>query len=145
VSVRVADRSLSKMEYIHNAQSLLFILVERINKYVNKAVSKKKNKQFVKQSLRSVWNSPIYHAQLVYKYCELAYMKRDTETGLGYLDNASQNLTLLESSIETFYQTFRKVIKDQFIILVTEKIDKQKKLLKGVRNVGCKPALRPQL
>lgn len=140
MSVRVADRNLSRMEYVHNAQQLVLILIERINKYVNKAISKKKNKQLIKQTLYSVWNSPIYHAQLVCKYCELAYMKRGNITGLDYLDKASQNLTLLESSIQTFYSTFREVIKDKFIILITEKIDKEKKLLKGVRNVGCKPA-----
>ena len=140
MSVRVADRNLSRMEYVHNSQQIVFILTERINKYVNLAIHKRKNRQLIKQSLYSVWNSPIYHAQLVYKYCELAYMKRGTITGLGYLDNASQNLALLESSIETFYKTFRPVIKDKFIVLITEKIDYQKKLLKGVRNVGCKPA-----
>ena len=140
MSVRVADRNLSRMEYVHNAQQLLFILIDRINKYVNLAVKKKKNKQLIKHTLYSVWNSPIYHANLVFKQCELAYMKRGTKTGLGYLDNASQNLTLLESSLQTFYSTFRPVIKDKFIILVTEKIDKEKKLLKGVRNVSCQPA-----
>lgn len=140
MSVRVADRNLSRMEYVHNSQQIVFILTERINKYVNLAIHKRKNRQLIKQSLYSVWNSPIYHAQLVYKYCELAYMKRGTITELGYLDNASQNLALLESSIETFYKTFRPVIKDKFIVLITEKIDYQKKLLKGVRNVGCKPA-----
>lgn len=140
MSVRVADRNLSKMEYIHNAQQIVFILTERINKYVNLAVAKKKNRQFVKETLKPVWKSPIYHAQLVYKYCELAYMKRRTNTGLGYLDNASQNLTLLESSLETFYKSFRPVIKDKFIILITEKIDKEKKLIKGVRNVSCQHA-----
>ena len=140
MSVRVADRNLSRMEYVHNAQQLVFILIDRINKYVNLAVKKKKNKQLIKHTLISVWNSPIYHAQLVYKHCELAYMKRGTKAGFDCLDNANQNLSLLESSLQTFYSTFRPVIKDKFIILVTEKIDKEKKLLKGVRNVSCQPA-----
>ena len=78
MSVRVADRGLSRMEYVHNAQTILYIIIERINKYVNKAVMNKKHKQLVKMSLYPLWNSPIYHAQLVYKYSELAYMKRKT-------------------------------------------------------------------
>lgn len=137
MSVRVADRGLSRMEYVHNAQTILYIVNERINKYVNKAVANKKHKQLVKMSLYSLWNSPIYHAQLVYKYSELAYMKRKTTQGLKFLELLSQNLTLLESSLQTFYQSFRPVIKDKFIILITEKIDYEKKLLKGVRNGSC--------
>lgn len=137
MSVRVADRGLSRMEYVHNAQQMLYIITERITKYVNKAVASKKHKQLVKMSLYSLWNSPIYHAQLVYKYSELAYMKRKTTQGLKFLELLSQNLTLLESSLQSFYQSFRPVIKDKFIVLITEKIDYEKKLLKGVRNGSC--------
>ena len=140
MSVRVADRNLSRMEYIHNAQQIVFITTERITKYVNLAVSKKKHRQLVKDTLKDIWRTPIYHAQKVYEYTQLAYMKRRTSAGLDYLNNASQNLTLLESSLETFYSKFRPVIKDQFIILVTEKIDKERKLLRGVRNVSYQHA-----
>ena len=124
------------MEYVHNAQQILFITTDRINKYVNLATKNNKYKHLIKSTLYPIWNSPIYHAQLIYKYSELAYMKRRTNDGPIYLDKTVQNLTLFESSLQTFYSSFRKVIKDKFIILITEKIDKEKKLLKGVRNVS---------
>lgn len=131
MSVRVADRGLSSMEYVNNAQSILFLVKDRINKYVNKIANEKRYKTFVKSSTYSVWNSPIYHSQKVYNCCLLANKMRDTNKRLAYLDMASQNLELLESSVETFYSNFRKVVKDKFIILLTEKIDYQKTLLSG--------------
>lgn len=119
------------MEYVNNAQSILFLVKDRINKYVNKIANEKRYKTFVKSSTYSVWNSPIYHSQKVYNCCLLANKMRDTNKRLAYLDMASQNLELLESSVETFYSNFRKVVKDKFIILLTEKIDYQKTLLSG--------------
>lgn len=141
MSVRVADRNQSRMEYIHNAQQIVFIIQERTNKYI-KLVDKnnKRYKQLAKQAQHSIWNAPLYHSQLVYNYCQMANKTRDSYTRLNLLESASQNLDLLESSIETFYHSFRQVIKDKFIILVTEKIDFERTLLKGCvekfRNVG---------
>ena len=141
MSVRVADRSLSRMEYIHNAQQIVFIVTERINKYVNKISDKKRYKYFCKHSQFSTWNSPIYHAQMVYNYTLLANRERDFNKRLVYLDRANQNLALLETAIQTFYNRFKKVIKDKFIMLVTDKIDYEYKLLDGCKkyagNVSC--------
>ena len=133
MSVRVADRKTSSMEYIHNAQQMIYIITERINKYVNKISDKKRYKFFCKQSQYSVWNAPIYHAQQVYQYVLLANKERDCNKRLAYLDSANQNLALLETSIQTFYNQFKKVIKDKFIMLITEKIDYEYKLLNGCR------------
>lgn len=141
MSVRVADRNLSKMEYIHNAQIILNLTTERINKYVSKISNDARYKHFVKSSQYSIWNSPIYHAQMLYQYTQMANKTRDTNKRLEYLNNASQNLELLETSLETFYKRFKAVINDKFIMLITEKIDYEKKLLKGCynysRNVSC--------
>lgn len=141
MSVRVADRSLSRMEYVHNAQQILFIATERINKYVNKLCEKKRNKYYYKQTQYSIWNSPIYYSQLVYNYCQLANKERDFNKRVAFLSKANQNLALLESTLQTFYNSFKRVIKDKFIILITEKIDYQYKLLKGcmqyARNISC--------
>ena len=121
--------SILKINFKRN--KILFLVKDRINKYVNKIANEKRYKTFVKSSTYSVWNSPIYHSQKVYNCCLLANKMRDTNKRLAYLDMASQNLELLESSVETFYSNFRKVVKDKFIILLTEKIDYQKTLLSG--------------
>lgn len=136
MSVRVADRGQSKMEYVHNAQKLVFLTQERITKYMNKVSSDKRYKDFVKSSTYSIWNSPLYHAQMVYKYSQLFYKerekkKRDTNKLLAYLSGANKNLDLLESSTQTFYTQFRGVIKDKFITLLTIEVDNQRKLLEG--------------
>lgn len=131
MSVRVVDRNLSKMEYIHNAQQIVFLCEERIHKYINKISNDIRYKHLTKSSLYSIWNSPIYHAQMVYQYCQLANKTRDTNKRLDYLSNASQNLDLLESSTQTFYKEFKEIIKDKFIILLTEKIDYERTLIKG--------------
>lgn len=141
MSVRVADRGMSKMEYVHNAQQIVFLVTERITKYMNKVSNDKRYKMFVKSSTYSVWNSPIFHAQLVYKYCELFYReklknKRDTNKMLDYLSRASNNLDLLESSTQTFYNSYKSVVKDKFIMLLTDKVDYQKSLING-----CKKAI----
>ena len=132
MSVRVVDRNLSKMEYVHNAQQIVFLVQERINKYMNKVACDKRYKAFAKASQYSIWNSPIYHAQMVFQYCQLAYKMRDSIKRHDYLSNACQNLDLLESSTQTFYNSFRAVIKDKFIILLTDKIDRQRSLIKGL-------------
>ena len=141
MSVRVADRSLSRMEYIHNAQQIVYIITERINKYVNKLSDQKRHKYYYKQSQYSIWNAPIYHAQLVFQYVQLANRERDCNKRIGYLSKANQNLTLLETAIQTFYNRFKKIIKDKFIILITDKIDYEYKLLDGCRkyvgNISC--------
>ena len=141
MSVRVADRGLSRMEYVHNAQQIVFIVTERINKYINKLADKKRRKDFYKRTQYSTWNSPIYHAQMVYQYTLLANRERDYNKRLEYLNMSNQNLALLETSLQTFYNRFRAVIKDKFIMLVTEKIDYEYKLLHGciehVRNISC--------
>ena len=147
MSVRVPDRSLSKMEYVHNAQKLVFLIAERINKYINKVNKNNKYKHLSKSSTYSIWNAPIYHAQMVYAYCQNANDKRAFNKRLENLQMASLNLDLLESSLETFYKNFREVINDKFIELATEKIDFQNALIKGVdrqtRIVSCKPPLQP--
>ena len=129
------------MEYVYNAQQLMFLIQERVEKYANKVDNKSRYKHLAKSKNYSIWNSPIYHSQMVYQYVQLANRESDCIKRLDYLDKASQNLTLLESSIETMYSRFRKVIKDKFVMLATEKIDYEKLLLKGckefVRNIGC--------
>ena len=140
MSVRVVDRHISRMEYIYNAQQLMFLIKERIDKYANKVNNSAKYKHLAKSINYSIWNSPIFHSQQVYQYVQLANRESDNIKRLDYLSKASQNLTLLESSLETMYNQFRKVIKDKFIMLTTEKIDYEYKLLKGckefVRNIG---------
>ena len=131
MSVRKDKRNLSKMEYVNNAQQILFIVNERINKYVNKVATDIRYKHFRKWSVHTIWNSPIYHAEQVYKYVLCANKEREPNKRLDYLSNANLNLELLESSTETFYHQFKKVIKDKFIELLTEKIDIEKKLIKG--------------
>ena len=141
MSVRVADRSLSKMEYVRNAQQMVYLIQERIAKYINKIDKDKRYKHLSKSSQYSVWNSPIYHAQMIYKYCQIANMMRTPDNRLKCLSIASLNLQLLETSIQTFYKSFKAVIKDKFIELLTDKIDYQKRLIDGVekycRNNNC--------
>ena len=141
MSVRVADRGLSKMEYVHNAQQIVFLVNDRITKYMNKVSNDKRYKDFVKASTYSIWNSPIFHAQLVFKYCEMFYQekqknKRDTNILFACLSKANKNLNLLESSTQTFYAKFESIVKDKFISLLTSKIDYQRSLLDG-----CKRAI----
>ena len=135
MSVRVADRNTSRMEYIYNAQQLMFLIKERIDKYSNKVDNNTKYKHLTKSINYSIWNSPIFHSQQVYQYVQLANRESDNIKRLEYLNKASQNLTLLESSLETMYSRFRKVIKDKFIMLATEKIDYEYKLLKGCKRI----------
>ena len=138
MSVRVKDRGLSKMEYIHNAQQIVYLVTERINKYINKVASEKRYKHFTKSATYSIWNPPIYHSQMVYQYCQLANTERNTEKRLSFLSDASRNLELLESSVQTFYQSFKRVVKDKFIELLTNKIDFEKTLIKGQsRFISC--------
>lgn len=134
MSVRVPDRRLSSMEYVHNAQQLVSLVKDRISKYVNKIANEKRYKTFVKSAQYSVWNSPIYHAQMVYQYCQLANDKtRTSEERLASVEDACRNLRMLETALQTFYDSFRVVVKDKFIVLATEKIDKEKALLDGVK------------
>ena len=126
------------MEYIHNAQQIVYLVTERINKYINKVASEKRYKHFTKSATYSIWNPPIYHSQMVYQYCQLANKERNTEKRLSFLSNASRNLELLESSVQTFYQSFKRVVKDKFIELLTNKIDFEKTLIKGQsRFISC--------
>lgn len=127
MSVRVANRNLSKIEYIYNAQQLMFLVKERITKYANKVDNSKRYKHFAKSINYPIWNSPIYHSQMIYQYVQLANKERDTNKRLDYLSSAGQNLTLLEASLETMYKNFQRIIKDKFIILATEKIDYERK------------------
>ena len=142
MSVRVQDRNLSKAEFVYNAQQLVFILTDRLEKYQNKINKNKRYKELAKSTFYSLWNSPLYHANLVYDYCSLASISDNYNERLQHLSNASKNLKLVERSIETLYNKNRSVIKDKFIIVITEKIDKQKALIKGAsqyfRNISCK-------
>lgn len=143
MSVRKDQRTLSKMEYINNAQSIVYLVSDRINKYINKVATERRYKHFFKSSTYSIWNSPIYHSQQVYQYVQLANKERDTIKRLDYLSNASRNLDLLESSTQTVYQSFKRVIKDKFIELLTDKIDFERKLLKGqARIISCQQPLQ---
>ena len=143
MSVRKNQRTLSKMEYINNAQSIIYLVSDRINKYINKVATEKRYKHFLKSSTYSIWNSPIYHSQQVYQYVQLANKERDAIKRLDYLSNASRNLDLLESSTQTVYQSFKRVIKDKFIELLTDKIDFERKLLKGqARIISCQQPLQ---
>ena len=59
---------------------------------------------------------------------------RETNKRLTYLSKASENLALLENSIQQFYSQFRGIVKDKFIILLADKVDNQHKLLGGQFN-----------
>lgn len=141
MSVRVPDRNLSRIEYIYNAQQIVNIVEERITKYINKIANDKRYKGFTKSAQYSIWNAPIYHAKQVYHFCQLANMKRNANIRLEYLNKASDNLELLESATQDFYDKFRPIIKDKFILLLAEKVEYQKKLLKGCKqyskNINC--------
>lgn len=140
MSVRVSERNISKVEYLHNAQQLCNLVRDRITKYVNKVANSKRYKLFAKSVDYPIWSSPIFHAKMVYEYCQLANKERDTIKRLDYLSNASRNLTLLETSMQTFYDNNRHIIKDKFMILLALSVKKQKDLLKGciryVKNVS---------
>ena len=133
------------MEYIHNAQQIFNLVKERIIKYINKVSSEKRYKHFVKSSQYTLWNSPIYYAEKVYVCCQLANKMRNPETRLSYLNQASDNLVLLKSSVQTFYDHYRKIIKEKFVILLAQKVETQERLLKGckenTKNVGCQRVL----
>ena len=148
MSVRVSDRNQSKVEYIYNAQQMCYLVRDRITKYANKVANSTRYKHFTKSSDYSVWNSPIYHAQMVYQYCQLANRERDTIKRLDYLSNAGRNLELLETSTQTFYDKYRKIVKDKFMVLLATHIKYQKDLLKGciklAKSVSCSQPLPPR-
>ena len=111
-------------------------MTERITKYMNKVSNEKRYKSFVKSSTYNIWNSPIYHAQLVYKYSQMFYKERgkkmrDTNILLDCLSKASKNLDLLESSMQTFYNQFKYIVKDKFIQEGTKIIDQERSLFSG--------------
>lgn len=141
MSVRVSDRNTSKCEYVYNAFQLSNLVNERMTKYCNKIANDKRYKHFTKSSYYGIWKSPILFANKVYYYCQCANKMRDTNKRLTYLSKASENLTLLKSSVQQFYDLFKSIVKDKFIMLLAEKIETQTKLLGGqynyVRNIGC--------
>lgn len=129
------------MEYVHNARQLHFLISDRISGYAKKAEKEHRFRHFVRSVNYYTWNSPIFLSQMVYQYCCLANGERDPIKRLGYLNKASQNLTLLEIALQNMYSRFRSLVKPVFITMATDKIDFEKKLLVGckeyVRNVGC--------
>lgn len=131
MSVRVSDRNESRVEYIYNAKQLINLVRDRIDKYVNKIANSTRYKHFKKSTDYSIWNTPIYHCQMIYNYCQLANKERDMIKRLDYLSNASHNLDLLETSIQTFYEKYQVIIKDKFMILLASHIKYQRKLLNG--------------
>ena len=142
MSVRVCDRNTSKVEYVYNALQLSNLVNERMTKYANKIADSRRYKHFVKSSNYDLWKSPILFAKLVYHYCLCANKMRDTNKRLAYLSKASENLLLLKTSVQQFYDLNRHIIKDKFIILLAEKVETQTKLLGGqfnyVRNISCR-------
>lgn len=140
MSVRVDERNLSKIEYLYNAKQICNLVEERMTKYINKIANDKRYKHFVKSSQYSIWNSPIYHATMCYNYCRLANKTRDSIKRLEFLKNAGDNLDLLETTTQKFYDKYRSIVKDKYIMLLTDKIDYQKRLLDGckkyTKNVG---------
>jgi len=141
MSVRVSERNQSKCEYVYNALQLMNLVNERLTKYANKIADKRRYKHFVKSQNFVIWNSPMFHAQQVYAMCQRANRTRDTDKRKQYLSLASENLTLLENSVQTFYEQYRGIVKDKFIILLADKVEIQHKLLGGqfnfVRNISC--------
>jgi len=142
MSVRVCDRNKSKVEYVYNALQLSNLVNERMTKYSNKIANDKRYKHFVKSSTYDIWKSPILFASLVYHYCLCANKTRDTNKRLSYLSKASENLMLLKTSVQQFYDLFRRVVNDKFMTLLADKVKTQGELLGGqfnyVRNISCR-------
>lgn len=139
MSVRVADRSVSTMEYIFQAHQLVRYITDRLNKYEAKLEKDKKYKKVFQSINLALWNTPIYNAQMVYSNVQRANNvrivdKQTLEIRSAYLQNALDNLDLLETSITSLYNEFSGAIKDKFIVELTQKIDFERKLIKGVRS-----------
>ena len=135
------DRNQSKCEFVYNAMQISNLVNERMTKYANKISNNKRYKHFVKSSNYGIWKSPILFANNVYYYSLQANKMRETNRRLTYLSKASESLTLLQNAIQQFYSQYRGIVKDKFIMLLTDKIDYQIKLLGGqinlVRNISC--------
>lgn len=142
MSVRVCDRNTSKVEYVYNALQISNLVNERMTKYANKISNNKRYKHFVKSQTYGIWKSPILFANKVYYYCSLANKMRGTNIRLSYLSKASENLMLLKTSVQQFYDLFRRVVNDKFMTLLADKVKTQTELLGGqfnyVRNISCR-------
>ena len=134
MSVRVCDRNQSKCEFVYNALQISLLVNERMTKYANKISNSKRYKHFVKTQTYGMWKSPILFANNVYYYSLQANKMRETNKRSNYLSKASENLALLENSIQQFYSQFRGIVKDKFIMLLADKVDIQRKLLGGQFN-----------
>ena len=134
MSVRVSERNQSRCEYVYNALQIANLVNERITKYANKIADKKRFKHFVKSHNYTLWNSPIFYAEQVYLNCQRANRTRDTNTRKQYLSKASENLKMLENSVQLFYNQYRSIVKDKFIMLLAERIEYEVKLLAGQYN-----------
>lgn len=72
MSVRVANRNLSTMEYIYQAHQLVQYVADRLNKYEKKLEKDKKYKDIFRAINLSLWSTPVYNAQMVYTYVQRA-------------------------------------------------------------------------
>lgn len=138
MSVIVAKRSVSTVEYVRQAQRIVDILQERLTKYQKKINTGVRYRHLAKSTFYPIWNAPLFDAQTVYRQVQLANLTKVTDKEsfnkrLTHLDQASQYLKLLESDITTLYTSCSSVIKDQFLIVLTQAIDKEVALIKGVK------------
>ena len=136
MSVRVANRNLSTMEYIYQAHQLVQYVADRLNKYEKKLEKDKKYKDIFRAINLSLWSTPVYNAQMVYTYVQRANSvhvldRESLDLRSTYLENALNNLNLLETSITTLRNAFGPDIKDRFLIELSQKIDYERKLIKG--------------
>lgn len=143
MSVRVADRSISTMAYIYQAHQLVQFVSDRLNKYEGKLEKDKRYKAIFHTINLSLWNTPVYNAQMVYTYVQRANSVRITDqeslaTRLAYLKSALDNLDLLETSITTLRNAFGQSIQDHFLVELSRKIDEERKLIKGVQSSDFK-------
>lgn len=139
MSVIVAKRSVSTVEYVRQAQRIVDILQERLTKYQKKINAGVRYRHLAKSTFYSIWNAPLFDAQMVYRQVQLANLTKVTNKEsfnkrLTHLDQASQYLKLLESDITTLYTSCSSVIKDQFLIVLTQAIDKEVALINGVKS-----------
>ena len=131
------------MEYIYQAHQLVQYVADRLNKYEKKLEKDKKYKDIFRAINLSLWSTPVYNAQMVYTYVQRANSvhvldRESLDLRSTYLESALNNLNLLETSITTLRNAFGPDIKDRFLIELSQKIDYERKLIKGVQSSDIK-------
>lgn len=141
MAVRATERSVSTLEYVYQARQIFYYVSDRLNQYEEKfEKDSKKYKDVVHAINHTLWNTPVYNAQMVFVSVQRANAIRivDKESfnkRLAYLKQAEENLDLLETSITSLYDILgdKGHIKDKFLIELSQKIDSERKLIKGVK------------